>query len=45
MDMVESWPVALKNSELIKVPEAGHFAYAERPDIVWPAIESFLAEE
>lgn len=44
MDMVEAWPQALPNATLIKVPKAGHFTYAERPDMVWPAIESFLKE-
>ncbi len=44
MDMVEEWSVALPNAALIKVPDAGHFTYAERPDIVWPAIEKFLAK-
>lgn len=42
MDMVEEWELTMPNAKLIKVPEAGHFAYAEQPDIVWPAIEAFL---
>jgi proline iminopeptidase len=28
---------------LIKVPRAAHFVYLERPEIVWPAVEKFLA--
>lgn len=44
MDMVEEWATALPNSELIKVPQAAHFPYVERPDIVWPAMEAFLRE-
>ncbi|WP_394748134.1 alpha/beta fold hydrolase [Spongiimicrobium salis] len=42
MDMVTTWTTALPNATLIKVPNAGHFSYVERPDIVWPAIEAFL---
>lgn len=43
MDMVEEWANTLPNGELLRVPQAAHFAYAERPEIVWPAVESFLA--
>jgi proline iminopeptidase len=28
---------------LVKVPKAAHFVYLERPDIVWPTVEKFLA--
>ena len=42
MDMVEEWSDILPNANLIKVPDAGHFTYAERPDIVWPAVKRFL---
>lgn len=42
MDLVEEWVTSLPNARLIKVPRAAHFAYAERPDVVWPAIEAFL---
>jgi proline iminopeptidase len=43
MDLVEEWTAALPHARLIKVPGASHFPYVERPDLVWPAIESFLA--
>ncbi|MBW7935366.1 MAG: alpha/beta fold hydrolase, partial [Gemmatimonadaceae bacterium] len=42
MDLVEEWVQSLPDARLVKVPNAAHFAYAERPDVVWPAIESFL---
>jgi proline iminopeptidase len=43
MDMVEEWTTALPNARLIKIAGASHFPYVERPDLVWPAIEEFLA--
>jgi proline iminopeptidase len=43
MDLVEEWVTSLPNARLLRVPNAAHFAYAERPDIVWPAVEAFLA--
>lgn len=42
MDMIEEWSKSLPNSKLIRIPEAGHFTYAEQPDIVWPAVKAFL---
>ena len=42
MELVEEWTTALPGARLIKVPGAAHFPYVERPDLVWPAIESFL---
>jgi proline iminopeptidase len=44
MDMVEAWATALPHVRLFKVPRAGHFTYAERPELVWPVVEAFLAE-
>lgn len=44
MDLVEEWTTALPNARLVKVPGASHFPYVERPELVWPAIESFLRE-
>jgi proline iminopeptidase len=44
MDLVEEWTAALPSATLVKVPGASHFPYVERPDLVWPAIERFLAE-
>jgi proline iminopeptidase len=43
MDLVEQWTTALPNARLVKIPGASHFPYVERPELVWPAIESFLA--
>jgi proline iminopeptidase len=42
MDLVEEWTTALPHAKLIKIPDASHFPYVERPDLVWPAIEAFL---
>jgi proline iminopeptidase len=42
MDLVEEWTAAMPAAKLVKVPGASHFPYVERPDLVWPAIESFL---
>jgi proline iminopeptidase len=42
MDLVEEWTSVLPHAKLVKVPGASHFPYVERPDLVWPAIESFL---
>lgn len=43
MDLVREWTTALPDARLLAVPRAGHFAYAERPDAVWPAVLAFLA--
>jgi proline iminopeptidase len=43
MDLVEEWTTALPHATLMRVPRASHFAYAERPELVWPAVERFLA--
>jgi len=42
MDLVEEWVTALPHARLVRVPGAAHFTYAERPGIVWPAVEAFL---
>lgn len=44
MDLVEEWVSALPHARLVRVPRAAHFTYAERPELVWPAVERFLAE-
>ena len=46
MDLIEEWITAMPKgvATLIKVPLAAHFVYLERPDVVWPAVESFLAK-
>ncbi len=43
MDMVEAWVSALPEARLFRVPRAAHFSYAERPELVWPEVEAFLA--
>jgi proline iminopeptidase len=43
MDMVEAWATAMPHATLLKVPNAAHFTYAERPELVWPAVEKFLS--
>lgn len=45
MDLVEEWTTALPDARLLRVPDAAHFPYVERPDLVWPAIERFLDGE
>ena len=42
MDLVAEWATSLPHATLLRVPRAAHFAYAERPDVVWPAVERFL---
>ena len=43
MDLVEEWVSSLPHARLLRVPRAAHFTYAERPELVWPAVERFLA--
>jgi proline iminopeptidase len=43
MDLVEEWTSSLPDARLLRVPDAAHFPYVERPDLVWPEIERFLA--
>lgn len=43
MDLVAEWTTAFPNATLVRVPGAAHFAYAEAPEVVWPAVEGFLA--
>ncbi|MBL0171071.1 MAG: alpha/beta hydrolase [Gemmatimonadaceae bacterium] len=43
MDMVEAWATSMPHATLLKVPKAAHFTYAERPELVWPAVETFLS--
>lgn len=45
MDMVEAWVASMPNAQILKVPRAAHFTYAERPEVVWPAVEVFLAKK
>ena len=43
MDLVAEWTTSLPNARLLRVPRAAHFTYVERPELVWPAVERFLA--
>lgn len=43
MDLVAEWVTALPHARLFKVPRAAHFTYTERPELVWPEVERFLA--
>jgi proline iminopeptidase len=43
MDLVEEWTTSLPHGQLLRVPGAAHFPYVEQPQIVWPAVERFLA--
>lgn len=42
MRMVSEWVTALPNARILRLRETGHFPHAERPAIVFPAIETFL---
>lgn len=41
MEMVEEWS-ALPNAKLVRLKETAHFPHAERPAVVFKAIEEFL---
>jgi proline iminopeptidase len=43
MDVAEEWTMVLPHATLMRVPDAGHFLFEERPELVWPEIERFLA--
>jgi proline iminopeptidase len=45
IDLVAEWASAMPHATLLRVPRAGHFVYAERADVVWPAVEKFLRGE
>jgi pimeloyl-ACP methyl ester carboxylesterase len=40
--MDRSWVKAVPSGSLLVIPDAGRVAYAERPDVVFPAIDEFL---
>ena len=42
MAMVSNWVTALPNARILRLPHTGHFPHAEQPNIVFPAIETFL---
>ena len=45
MDLVKEWVTSMPpgRAMLLEVPRAAHFTYAERPELVWPAVEKFLS--
>jgi proline iminopeptidase len=43
MDLVEEWVSSMPHATLLRVPKAAHFTYMEQPQLVWPAVEKFLA--
>jgi proline iminopeptidase len=43
MTMVNEWTTALPNTRIIRLEATGHFPHAERPEAVFPAIETFLS--
>jgi proline iminopeptidase len=42
MELVQEWVSSMPNASLFRVPRAAHYTFAERPEIVWPAVEAFL---
>jgi proline iminopeptidase len=44
MDLVQEWVTSLPRAELFRVPRAAHFTYAERPELVWQKVETFLSK-
>jgi len=42
MAMVDAWVTALPNARILRLAQTAHFPHAERPAIVFPAIETFL---
>jgi proline iminopeptidase len=43
MDLIEEWVHSMPRAQLLRVPGTAHYTYAERPEIVWPAVERFLS--
>jgi hypothetical protein len=45
MDLVDEWVTSMPagNTLLVKPERTAHFAYAERPEIAWSAVENFLS--
>ena len=42
MAMVNAWVTALPNARILRLAQTAHFPHAERPAVVFPAIETFL---
>lgn len=45
MDLVNEWVADLPNARIMHLEKTAHFPHAERPEIVFPAIETFLKGE
>lgn len=45
MTMVNEWTTALPDARILRLDDTGHFPHAERPEIVFPAMEMFLRGE
>ena len=43
-DMARAMADSLVNAEFVLLEEAGHFPFVERPDVLFPSIERFLAD-
>jgi proline iminopeptidase len=43
MDLIEEWISSMPHATLLRVSNAAHFTYMEQPQLVWPAVEKFLA--
>ncbi|KIW65197.1 hypothetical protein PV04_07477 [Phialophora macrospora] len=44
-EVSERIAAGVKGSKLVLVDECGHFSWGERPDVVWVAVDEFLAEK
>jgi len=42
LDGSREWVASLPNARLVIIPQAGHLAWAEKPEMVFPRIEAFL---
>ena len=45
MAMVNGWVTSMPNARIIRLEKTAHFPHAERPKIVFPAMETFLRGE
>lgn len=45
MAMVSEWVRAMPHARILRLAGTGHFPHAERPSIVFPAIETFLRDQ
>jgi proline iminopeptidase len=45
MEGAREWAASLPNARLLEVTKAGHLPFVERPEVFYPAVESFLNGE